>query len=329
MISEQRTANKPIQLLELFGGIGSPRCALRNLGVEVKAIDYVEVNESPVASYNAMFAKDLHYSPQTVVGWNLKPDVLVHGSPCQDISLVGKRAGADKGSGTRSSLMWETVNIIRQLGEWKPTWVIWENVTNLLTKSMKKNFLAYLAEMEKMGYTNSYSILDARDFGIPQSRRRVFTISSLTGEVFDFSKLIHSPISPITEFLEDNDEVDRVYDVVQPSVLAVIGKVDEKCSLRRAKIITDCASTITTKQVRTPAQMIDCGNGRYRYLTERECWRLMGYKDEDFEAAKSVHKRKGKYYTDLYEQAGNSIVVPILESIFRKMFLNEDADSVN
>ena len=78
-----------IQILELFGGIGSPRCALRNLNIPTKAIDYVEINEKAVRSYNSMFREELAYKTQTVVGWNLKPDILIHGSPCQDMSIAG------------------------------------------------------------------------------------------------------------------------------------------------------------------------------------------------------------------------------------------------
>ena len=123
--------DRKIQILELFGGIGSPRVALKNLGIPVKSIDYVEIDEKAVRSYNAMFADELEYDIQTVVGWNLKPDILIHGSPCQDFSIAGhqgsadgsnrinKGKGADEGSGTRSSLMWETVHIIEQMGEWK------------------------------------------------------------------------------------------------------------------------------------------------------------------------------------------------------------------
>ena len=65
-----------IQILELFGGIGSPRCALRNLNIPTKAIDYVEINEKAVRSYNSMFREELEYKTQTVVGWNLKPFAL-------------------------------------------------------------------------------------------------------------------------------------------------------------------------------------------------------------------------------------------------------------
>ena len=303
-----------LQILELFGGIGSPRVALRNLGIPTKAIDYVEIDEKAVKSYNAMFADELEYKTQSVVGWNLKPDILIHGSPCQDFSIAGHQKGADIGSETRSSLMWETIHIIEQMGEWKPHYVIWENVKNVLSKHMIHNFNRYLVEMEKMGYTNDYKVLDARDFGLPQARERVFTISCL-GEKFDFDKLNRKSMQDINNFLLNNNDVPSVYDVTQPSVYNVIGKV----GIKRATVIQDFAYTITTRQDRTPAQVIDCGNGRYRYLTELECWRLQGYTDQDYYAAESVQTKRGRYYMDLYRQAGNSIPVPIFESIFEEI----------
>ncbi len=112
-----------IKILELFGGIGAPRKALINLGVEHKSIDYVEWNEKAVRSYNAMF--DNRYQPESVVGYNLQPDILVHGSPCQDFSIAGKQYGGNVEDGTRSSLLFETIKIIENLGIWKPKVVIW------------------------------------------------------------------------------------------------------------------------------------------------------------------------------------------------------------
>lgn len=315
------TEEKPVQILELFGGIGSPRCALRNLGIPTKAIDYVEIDEKAVRSYNNMFSEELPYKTQSVVGWNLKPDILIHGSPCQDFSIAGHQRGADEGSETRSSLMWETIHIIEQMGQWKPQYIIWENVKNVKSKHMIANFVRYQKELEQMGYTNNYEVLDAREFGLPQARERVFTISCLKGEKFNFDDLIRTPMQDIRGFLEDNDSVPEVYDVTQPSVRNVIGQT----GIKRATVIKDYAFTITTRQDRTPAQVIDCGGGRFRYLTELECWRLQGYTDEDFERAKAVHKRAGRYYTALYKRAGNSIAVPIFESIFRKIILNETA----
>jgi DNA (cytosine-5)-methyltransferase 1 len=312
---------KQLQILELFGGIGSPRIALRNIGVPVKAIDYVEIDNKAVRSYNAMFKNELEYKTQSVVGWNLRPDILIHGSPCQDFSIAGQQKGADEGSETRSSLMWETIHIIQNMGDWKPKYVIWENVKNVLSKHMKVNFDRYLLEMEKLGYINNYEILDARDFGLPQARERVFTVSVINGEKFNFNELVRTTMKDIKHYLQSNDEVSEVYDVTQPSVYNVIGH----SGIKRATVIKDFAYTITTRQDRTPAQVIDCGDGRYRYLTELECWRLQGYSDEDYAKARSVHEKIGRYCMPMYKQAGNSIAVPIFESIFRKIILNEVA----
>lgn len=311
-----------VQILELFGGIGSSRCALRNIGIPTKAIDYVEIDQKAVASYNAIFKEYLPYKTQSVVGWNLKPDILIHGSPCQDFSIAGHQKGADEGSETRSSLMWETIHIIQEMGEWQPKYVIWENVKNVTSAHMKANFNRYLSEMKKLGYTSNYKLLNARNFGLPQARERVFTISVLGNEVFNFDDLITTePANNLSDYLED--EVASVYNVTQPSVLKVIGH----SGIKRATVIKDYAYTITTRQDRTPAQIIDMGGGRYRYLTERECWRLQGYTDADFDAAASVHKKVGRYTMPLYKQAGNSIPVPIFESIFRKILLNETAEN--
>lgn len=303
-----------LQILELFGGIGSPRVALKNLGVPVKSIDYVEIDEKAVRSYNAMFADELEYKTQSVVGWNLKPDILIHGSRCQDFSIAGHQKGADEGSETRSSLMWETVHIIEQMGEWKPKVVIWENVKNVLSKHMKHNFDRYLSYIQMLGYTNNYEILNAMDFGLPQARERVFTVSILDGEAFDFDLMKRKPIENIQDFLEE--KVDDCYLVTQPSVYSAIGRK----GIKRATIIKEYANTITTRQDRTPAQVIDLGGGQYRYLTELGCWRLQGYSDEDFFAAKSTCQvEEGKMNRTLYRQAGNSIPVNIFEAMFEVM----------
>ncbi|NFH49440.1 DNA cytosine methyltransferase [Clostridium sporogenes] len=307
-----------IQILELFGGIGAPRKALVNLGVPIKSIDYVEIDEKAVRSYNAIFNKDLAYKTQSVVGYNLRPDILIHGSPCQDFSIAGHQKGADEGTETRSSLMWETINIITQMGKWKPKVVIWENVKNVLSKHMKHNFNRYLKELDKMGYTSNFDILNAMDFGLPQKRERVFTVSCLDGTLFNFNTLERKKASHIKEFLEDIEE--EKYIVTQPSMIKKINSNNGSFG-GRVQVIKDFCTTITTKQMRCPnSGVIDLGNGKYRYLTELECWRLQGYSDEDFYNALSVHPgREGKLNGALYKQAGNSIPIPILEAIFKQI----------
>ncbi len=129
----------------------------------------------------------------------------------------------------------------------------------------------------------------------------------------------------ISEFLES--DVLEHYTVTQPSMINRIGKGKSQFN-GRVPIINEYCQTITTKQMRCPnSGVVDLGNSKYRYLTERECWRLQGYSDLDFENALSVHpSTKGKLNGALYKQAGNSIPVPIFESIFRNIILGEKAE---
>lgn len=163
-----------LKVLELFGGIGAPRKALERLGIDIKVVDYVEINKYAVASYNAIYNEN--FETQDICCWDkdIKADLIFHGSPCQDFSIAGKQAGADKGSGTRSSLMYETLRIVEKVN---PKYVIWENVKNVLSKKHVHNFRKYLNELEELGFNNYFQVLNAKDYGIPQNRERIFVIS--------------------------------------------------------------------------------------------------------------------------------------------------------
>ena len=163
-----------LKILELFGGIGACSKALERLGIDYEIADYVEIDKYAVKSFNAMH--NTNFEPQDITTWDkdIEVDLIMHGSPCQDFSLAGLQAGGDEGSGTRSSLMYETIRIVKKL---KPKYVIWENVKNLLSKKHRHNFDSYLKIMESLGYKNYYQVLNAKDYGIPQNRERVFTIS--------------------------------------------------------------------------------------------------------------------------------------------------------
>lgn len=313
-----------IKILELFGGIGAPRKALVNLGVDHKAIDYVEIDEKAVRAYNALY--DHRYKPQSVVGYDLRPDVLVHGSPCQDFSRAGQRLGGNDEDKTRSSLMWETLRIIENMGNWKPKYVIWENVKGVLDKDMIHNFNKYLSKMSDLGYTNSFEVLNAMDFGVPQRRERVFTISILGNKAFNFSKLNRKTARHIKEFLEVNVTAPQ-YIINIPSMLNRIEEFNPNADkkYRYLDVIEDSCWTISTRQDRCPnAGIIRIGELKYRYLTERECWRLMGFEDSDFEEVlKEYPTKPKKRNATLYKLAGNSIVVQVLESIFEVLLKEE------
>ncbi len=106
----------------------------------------------------------------------------------------------------------------------------------------------------------------------------------------------------------------------------MLEKVETHCvSSYKLKIIRECVNTISTKQDRSPnAGIVDLGEGRYRLLTEKECFRLMGFSDKDYKLAESVNKGKERFKNGkLYKQAGNSIVVDVLMAIFQELYLKE------
>lgn len=190
--------------------------ALEKLGISYNIADYVEIDKYAVKSFNAIH--DTNFEPQDIRKWDkdIKVDLIMHGSPCQDFSLAGKNAGGDKDSGTRSSLMYETIRIVEKL---KPKYVLWENVKNLLSKKHIHNFNAYLEIMEQLGYKNYYQVLNAKDYGIPQNRERVFTIS------------IRKDINKIYTFPQKQELKLRLKDLLED-------KVDEKYYLNE-NIVTN------------------------------------------------------------------------------------------
>lgn len=196
-----------LKVLELFGGIASFSKGLQRAGIPHEIVDYVDIDKYATQAFNAIHGTN--YEPQDIAKWdkNIEADIVLHGSSCQDFSLAGKGRGGDKGSGTRSSLMWETVRIVEKL---KPKYVCWENVKGLLTKKHKHNFDAYLKTLEDLGYNNYWQVLNAKDYLIPQNRERVFTISirkDIDNGAFTF---------PVKTVLEK-----RLKDILEP-------KVDEK-----------------------------------------------------------------------------------------------------
>ena len=313
-----------MKVVELFGGIGAIRKAFINSQIPFEVIDYVELDKNAVKSYNALYNEK--YEPQNVCEYHLPNehiDVLMHGSPCQDFSRIGEKKGGEKDSGTRSSLLFETIRIIEESSE-KPEWVIWENVKGVLDRKMRDSFFCYIEEMKRLGYTTEYKVLNAIDFGIPQKRERVFAVSHYGENPFSFEKLQKKKAPKLDAFLETDvmKKYGDLFLVKQPSMLRILEEPNSKSDFQgRLKIIKDFCYTISTKQIRVPnAGIIPVGEGRYRYLTERECWRLMGFSDEDVDKVLEIHpRRKGCKSSILYKQAGNSIVVDVLEAIIKEL----------
>ena len=147
---------KPVKLLSLFSGIGAYEQAFKNKGYEIDLVGFSEINKFAVQSYRNIYgvSEDKCLGDITKIDISSLPtdiDSITHGSPCQDFSIAGLQKGGDKGTGTRSSLMWATVDIVTHC---RPKVVLWENVKNLLSKKHRHNFDGYLEAMDKLGYSN-------------------------------------------------------------------------------------------------------------------------------------------------------------------------------
>jgi len=233
-----------LKILELFGGIGACSKALEKLNIDYEIVDYVEIDKYAVASFNAIH--NTNFEPQDVCNWDkdIEVDLIMHGSPCQDFSLAGKQAGGDKDSGTRSSLMYETLRIVNKL---KPKYVIWENVKNLLSKKHKHNFDEYIAEMSGGGYTSYYQVLNAKNYGIPQNRERVFTISIRNDIKKDFKFPPAQELKlKLKDMLEEN--VDEKYYLSDKMINYISATGTENFKNNDSKINLEIARPITTDQ---------------------------------------------------------------------------------
>lgn len=204
-----------LKLLSLFSGIGAFEKALDNLGVSYELVGYSEIDKYASKSYSA-----IHNVPETMnlgditkVDENKLPkdiDLVTYGFPCQDISLAGKQKGLfnDDGSQTRSGLFFEALRIIEAA---KPKVAVAENVKNLVGKKFNAQFQVVLSSLETAGYNNYWAVLNAKDFGVPQNRERVFIVSIRkdidTGK-FEFPKPF-----PLDKRLRDvlEHEVDEKY----------------------------------------------------------------------------------------------------------------------
>lgn len=197
-----------LNVFEAFAGYGSQRMALKNLGIEHKVVAISEIDKFAIASYEAIHGETNNLGDISKIDVNDIPehDLLTYSFPCQDISIAGNLGGFDKKSGTRSSLLWETNRIIEHI---KPKYLLMENVKNLIGKKFMPGFVEWISHLEELGYSNYWEVLNAKDFGVPQNRERVFMVSILgEHEPYIFPK----PIK-LNKRLKDvlADEVDEKY----------------------------------------------------------------------------------------------------------------------
>lgn len=245
-----------IRILELFAGIGACSKAFEKLNIPHKIVDAVEIDKYAIASFNAVH--NTNFPPQDIKQWDkdIEVDFILHGSPCQDFSLAGLQRGGNEGSGTRSSLMYESLRIIKKL---RPKYVVWENVKNLISDKHVHNFEKYLNAMEMLGYENNYKVMNSKDYGIPQNRERVFTVSIRK----DLNKHFVFPLErPLTLKLKDmlEDQADEKYYLSDRALNGVLNTTFTQSTLEsRTETKDGCIPTLAARDYKDPKLVVeDC-----------------------------------------------------------------------
>lgn len=326
--------NKPIRLIELFAGIGSQAKALKNIGANFEHWRVCEFDEHAIRSYNAVHGTNFVTSDITkltagdlnIVDTEHFTYLLTYSFPCQDLSNAGKGRGMEKGSGTRSGLLWEVERLLNECDE-LPQVLLMENVPQAHGKKNIEHFKKWIAFLESKGYSNHWQDLNAKDYGIPQNRNRCYMVSILGEYSYNFPKPVKLD-KIIKDFITDFDSQRKVNKTLLPyfgdewkkeysssngCVKVFDGEVqgifNSDYTNKRIYSMYGVSPTITTNNSINISEL----KGQLNLL---EQWKLMGFSEHDYKKVKETNITEG----ELKKQIGNSIVVNVLMAIFKELF---------
>lgn len=254
-----------LKIIELFAGIGSQTQALKNIGVEHQVVAISDIDKYCDISYRAMHDSEVNNMGDiTKIETLPKADLWTYSFPCTNISLAGRLEGMKKGSGTRSGLLWEVERLLLDAKERQrlPKYLLLENVKNLIGKNFKADYDKWLAFLNSLGYKNYWQVLNAKKYGIPQNRERVFCVSILGDEV---PYIFPEPI-PLELRLKDmlEDEVNEKYylsekQIAKTSFLGNKPYIEKGTGIHQSNTIQtkDIINTLSAGDYKAPPMIID------------------------------------------------------------------------
>jgi DNA (cytosine-5)-methyltransferase 1 len=301
--------------VDLFAGIGGVRLAFKRLGC--RCVFSSEINKFAAITYEKNFGEKPSGDITTIASSAIPDhDILTAGFPCQPFSISGvsKKVSLGRPHGfadpTQGTLFFEVKRIIEDK---RPRAFLLENVKNLVHHDRGRTFKIILSELEELGYDLHYSILDAKTV-VPQHRERIFIVGFREPRAFTFPQFT-GPNLVVRDILEPKPDAKYTLSAHLWNYLQRYAEKHQKLGngfgFGMANL-DGVTRTLSARYYKDGSEiLIACGKSRPpRRLTPRECARLMGF-PESFEIPVSD--------TQAYKQFGNSVVVPLVEEIGRKL----------
>lgn len=295
---------------------------IKRLGEEKQRVIYNNL----IATHNLVSVCNCHASDLEISDTDKYTYIMTYSFPCQDLSSAGKGLGMGKGSGTRSGLLWEVERILDECNGNLPQILLMENVPEVIGTNNSEHFSQWVAKLDSLGYKSKWEILNAKEYGVPQNRARCFMVSWLGNYFYDFPKRVK-----LEKFVENITEkqVNKKY-YLSDKMLSKIKEwksqqqpLERMVQISKSDNFMQGKDRITYKKeyldtiVTRPKEAIIENRGEqemFRIITEKECFRGMGVRDEDFDKI-----AKNQTSSSLYHLAGDSIVVDVLMEIFGQM----------
>lgn len=330
---KNNNSNHIFSFIDLFAGIGGFRIAMQNCGG--KCVFSSEWNEKAKQTYYENFG-DIPYGDITLKSTkdNIPNnfDLLCGGFPCQPFSICGKKLGFED---TRGTLFFDVCEILKNK---HPQCVLLENVQHLTKHDKGRTFRVILNSLLDLGYNVSYKVLNANDFGVPQSRERIFIVGSRNG-MFNFDKIRKLPKNKLESIIDmsDNHEFldDSEYTLLDKSLVKQQSKSGlifcgyrnkglwkngirentehlSRCHRQPNRIysIEGIHPTLPSQETSGRFFIYIPKKNKVRKLTIDECYRLMGFPDNYI---------KNNNIGEQYRQIGNSVAVPVIQAIVESM----------
>ncbi len=299
-----------ITFLDMFAGVGGFRAGLERAG-GYECVGHCEIDKHADRAYRAVYdvkEGEVYYEDATTIDTDTMPDfdLLCAGFPCQSFSVAGKRQGFFDPRGT---MFFEIARVLRAK---QPAYLLLENVPGLLSHDKGRTFATILHELCELGYSVEWQVLNSKDFGVPQSRQRVFIVGYLNprcaGKILLREANAKALIQIVGESSGGNSDVLLIKEATNRGYREALPGDSVNISFagynqKRGRVGKGICNTIDT--CGSQGVMTLCG--RIRRLMPRECFRLQGFTEDQIDRLLETTSD-----SQAYKQAGNAVTVNVV-----------------